>query len=68
MILKHRLGDKYAHIIIATNSTKDVPSGNEVKDIEENIKQDHTLLSDPPKHVVLRILNLIVILSKHKTV
>lgn len=60
------------HIIVAANGTKDVAFGNEVEEIEENIKQDHTLLSDLPKPVVLAILHLIihliVILSKqHNT-
>lgn len=65
MMLEHCLGDRYANIIVAANSTKDVASGNEAEKIEENIKQDHTLLSYPCKPAVLEILHLKAILSKH---
>lgn len=68
-MLEHCLDDRYVHIIVAANFTKDVASGNEVEETEENMKQNHTLLSDPPKPVVLGILHLIAILSKqHNTV
>lgn len=40
MVLEHCLGNSYAHIIMAENSTKDVTSGNKVEETEENIKQD----------------------------
>lgn len=63
MMLEHCLGDRYVQIIVAENFTKYVASGNEVEETEENIKQNHTLLSDPPKTVVLGILHLIVIVS-----
>lgn len=66
-MLEHCLG--MSHIIVAANSIKDMAVGNEVEEIEENIKQDHTLLCDPPKPVVIGILHLIVTLSKeHNTI
>lgn len=69
MMLQHCMDDRYAHVIVAANSTQDVAPRNKVEEIEENIKQGHTLLSDPPKPVVLGIPHLTVILNKqHKTV
>lgn len=39
MMLEHCLGDRYAHVIVAANSTKeDVASGNEVEEIRGKSK------------------------------